>query len=430
MLKKSVLILLIVLSLATVKATSIETFDYNTTKMGVNMTSNVTELYAYEINFDYTGTSATIQQYNFLGPTNIATYGSNIKNNILSVYGSRLDSNRLGVNGSGMLFNISHSGTGGLDLRYTLEIYANGSELYTYYNNSAQDNNQEEGSSGSSSGAGGGGGAPTTASEISITPDLLKLELVEGRTLREKIKLTNLKAEQIQINDIDLGEIGKFVASYVPQEPLYIPQNDFLEISFDFFARKDIRPEVYTGEIKFITSTSTHSLPVVLEVVEEQPLFDVVTALEKDEYAPGEIVMATIDIQNFGDLKDIDVIVHYAIKNFDGEELIFEEGSYAIENYKLQLIGKLRVPRDAVLGDKYIFYAQVTYPAQNISASASSVFTVNRPQFSPLGGVANLFFLILIPLAVVAIIIVTVVIIFNVTKKKDDSPLPQNPALS
>ena len=192
-------------------------------------------------------------------------------------------------------------------------------------------------------------------------------------------------------------------------------------MNIDFFARKDIRPDVYTGEIKIKTPESTETLPTIFQVVGEEPLFDVITALDRDEYAPGEVAMATVDIQNFGDKKNIDVIVHYAIKNFAGEELVFEEGSYAIENYKLQLVGKLRVPRDAQLGDKLIFYVKVTYPQQDISSSASSVFTVIEPRFSPLGGAANIFLLILIPLAVIAIIIVTIVIIFNV-KNQPESP--------
>jgi len=253
---------------------------------------------------------------------------------------------------------------------------------------------------------------------------LLKIELVEGRTTREKIRITNIADKQIQITEIDFGSLNQFIAAYLPQTPFYIPEDDYVDLNLDFFARKDVKPDVYTGEIQIKTAESTETLPVVLQVVEEEPLFDVVVTMDKDEYAPGEAAMATIDIQNFGDLTNIDVIVRYAIKNFAGEELVFEEGSYAIENYKLQLVGKLRVPRDAAIGDKLIFYTQVSYPPQDISASASSVFTVIEPMFSPLGNFTNLFLLVLIPLAVIAIIIVTIVIIFNITKRPAQSTAP------
>jgi hypothetical protein len=325
-----------------------------------------------------------------------------------------------------------------MELRYTLEIYSNGTELYTYYNNSCGDGacSSEEtcttcpqdcgecGDSGGGGGGGGGGGEKVL--DLTLSPDLLKFELIEGRTTREKIRITNLKNEQIQITQIDPGELNQFIAAYLPQTPFYIQANDYVDVYIDFFARKNMLPDVYTGEIKFVTPESTISLPTLIEVKEEEPLFDVVVALEKDEYAPGDMAIATIDIQNFGDLKDIDVIVHYAIKNFAGEELVFEEGSYAIENYKLQLIGKLRVPRDAAIGDKLIFYAQASYPPQDISASASSVFTIVEPMFGPMGNFTNIFLLFLIPLAVIAIVIVTIVIIFNITKGPAE-PVPKHP---
>ena len=414
--KKSLIFFLVVFCIASASAFTTTLTAYNDTKLYVTIT-NTTDLYAYEINFDYTGAAAAIQPYSFLGASgSVATYGSSIKNSILSVYGSRLDSNRAGINGSGTLLNVSHSGTGNIDLRYTLAIYANGTEVYTYYNNTTPEQVVVSGD-----GGGGGGGSGGTITQFNITPDILNLKLIEGRTFREKIRLTNLAGKQIQITGINSGDLNQFIAAYVPQIPFYIPQDSYVDLNIDFFARKDIRPDVYTGEIKIKTPESTETLPTIFQVVGEEPLFDVITALDRDEYAPGEVAMATVDIQNFGDKKNIDVIVHYAIKNFAGEELVFEEGSYAIENYKLQLVGKLRVPRDAQLGDKLIFYVKVTYPQQDISSSASSVFTVIEPRFSPLGGAANIFLLILIPLAVIAIIIVTIVIIFNV-KNQPESP--------
>ncbi len=429
-LKKSALLFLTAVFFASVSAFETTTFDYNSTKLGVNIT-NTTNLYAYEISFDYTGTSAAIQQYNFLGPPSITVYDSIIKDNILSVYGSRLDPNRTGINSSGMLFNVSHSG-GSITLKYTIAVYSDGTTVYTYYNNTCGNGvcdsgetcsscSQDCGGCGGGGGGGGGGGSSGGGGRITpftFTPELLQLTLVEGRNQRENILLTNIVRRSLQIVEVDLGDLSTFIAAYVPSAPFFIPERGYTDFYIDFFARKGIKPDVYTGEIKFKTAEGTETLPVILQVVEEQPLFDVTVSLERDQYAPGDIALASLDIQNFGDKKDIDVIIHYSIRNFAGEELVFEEGSYAIDNYKLQLITKLRVPRDVALGEKLIYYVQVTYPTQNISASASSVFTIVEPDTSPFGSGANLFLIIFIPIALVAIIIITIVIIINVTKSR------------
>lgn len=371
--------------------------------------SETTDLYAYEINLDYTGTIDSVAHSNFLGLTSEATYSYNEKNNIVSVYGSRLDSSQTGVNGSGELFNITFDGS--LTLRYTLAIYANGTEVYTYYNTS----------SGTpvvvTSSGGGGGGGGGGAAQFEVSPDLLKVEVTQGRTTRESIRLTNVAGTQIQIDEIDFGNLGQFVAAFLPQTPFSIPQGDYVDLSVDFFARTGEMPDVYTDEILIKTSQSQVSLPTLIEVVEEEPLFDLVVQLNKDKYSPGETAIATIDLQNFGEKTDIDVLMHYAIKDFAGETLVFEEGSYAIQGYKLQLVAKLDVPEDVEVGENLIFYARATYPLNDISATGSAVFTVVDAGFFPAFGAANLFLLILLPIAIIAILIVTIVIIFKVVKK-------------
>jgi hypothetical protein len=421
--------LITVLSIVTfANAFTTSVIEQNSTKAKVTI-SQTYDLYAYEINFDYTGSILGVQQYNFLGPTagSVATYGYNARSGILSVYGSRLNSERIGINGSGALFNVSHSG--GIDLRYTLAIYANGTEEYIYYNNTCGDGVCADGETCSTcsedcgaciddpdggSGGGGGGGSPK---EFEILPNLLNVLVMQGKTTRESVSLKNLAGRTLEIKEVDLGILKNFVAAYSPQAPFYVPAGGSVDFTLDFFARKGDKPDVYTGEIKIKTPSSQGSLNVILEVEEENPLFDVVVSLPKNKYYPGETIMAAIDIQNFGVLQNIDTIVQYSIKDTQGNILVSEEGSYAIDNYKLHLVEKLKIPDDAEEGD-YLFYAKVSYDDE-ISASGSSLFKVSSPTFSPLGN-SSLFFLIFIPIAIISVIIVTVIIIVRVTKKQPD----------
>lgn len=120
---------------------------------------NSSNVYAYEVNLDYTGSIQNVTHSYFLvrpgsgehgwvgdvrddGATNAtanltngdSTYGwayqSSDMPNVVSVYASRLDNTRSTVNGSGEMFNITHSGT--VKLRYVLLIDNQGNENYIY----------------------------------------------------------------------------------------------------------------------------------------------------------------------------------------------------------------------------------------------------------------------------------------------------------
>lgn len=407
MLKKSVLLAAFVFFFASVGAFNTTIIEYNSTLLAANI-SNVTDLYAYEVNFDYSGSIYGVDHNNFLGS---ATYDYNENGGILSVYGSRLNSSRIGVNGSGLLFNVSHSST--ISLRYTLEIYSNGTESYTYYNNTGSPPVPDTGDSGGNGGGGGGG----SVDEFDVSPGLLNVRVTQGETIRRTVTITNKVNKDLQITSIDAGNLNSLLAAYFPDTPFYIPAGQSIEVTFDFFARSDTVPDAYVGEIIVKSPNSKEMISTVLEVVEKQPLFDLTVDLSKETYAPGEDVTAKIDVQNFGDLKDIDVLLNYAIKDFKGNVLTFEEGSYAVHNYRLQAVGKLTVPLGTPDGD-YIFYAKASYPQQEVSASGSSAFKVSSSASSPLFGSAGLFLLIFVPVAIVAVVIVTLVIISNFRRPK------------
>lgn len=359
-------------------------------------------LYAYEINLDYSGT-VSAQQYNILGSTSQATYGTNSKNGVFSVYGSILNSTSPGVNVSGNIFNVTHSGD--LSLRYTLEVYKDGTETYTYYNISASPTTDTGTSGGGGSGGGGGAG------QFTVSPSLLKVMVTQGETVTETVSITNKLNSVLEVSPSADENLRDFVVFDETSITLLPGETKSMEVHF--FAKTDEVPEVYTGAITFESSGTTKAVSTIVEVKEKKPLFDVTVDLDKTEYSPGDNVIAIIQLENFGELRNIDVLLYYALKDFEGNVLMFKEESYAIENYKLQIVGKLKIPEDAEPND-YIFYAKTSYG--NVIATGSQVFSVDNVGFSPTG-IGKTFLYILVPLVAIIILVVTLILYLKTRKK-------------
>ncbi len=404
MLKKGMLLVAAFFLFASVNAFTTQESEFNST-LSIFSIEDAVSLYAYEVNLDYTGTIGTVTQANFLGPTSQATYGSNQKNNILSVYGSLLNSTHPGVNGAGQLFNVSYSG--GVSLRYTLAVLSDGTEVYTYYNTTGEPVVETGG--GSSRGT-GGGGAP---SQFDVTPSTIKINVGQGQTTTQTVRITNRLNTALDISSVVIDEsIKRFIA--LEEDSVYLMPGESRDFNIEVFARANEVPEVYIGRISFTGGVTTKSVNLIIEVGEDKPLFDVTVDLERTEYAPGENVIAVIEVENFGELKDIDVLLYYAVKDFQGNVLAFKEESYAIENYKLQIIGKLKLPKDMGPED-YFFYTKATYG--DVIATGSQVFSVRPLDFSPFS-VENIFLFIVIPVVVLVVVVLAIILYFNTRKKK------------
>lgn len=113
--------------------------NITTSENTASITTNNNDIYSYEVNYDYAGTTSTATHSGYLGEDgNGATYGSTIKNNILSVYGSKLDASAQGVNTDGELFTLSDLDATAT-LRYAYFILNDTSGIYVYYNNTAEE---------------------------------------------------------------------------------------------------------------------------------------------------------------------------------------------------------------------------------------------------------------------------------------------------
>src|SRR3989338_580248 len=71
--------------------------------------SSATNLYAYEVNFAFTGAPSVSGYNSFLGAGTSTV--SNTRGTTFSVYESKLDNTQTGVSGSGTLFSASSTGS-------------------------------------------------------------------------------------------------------------------------------------------------------------------------------------------------------------------------------------------------------------------------------------------------------------------------------
>jgi len=214
------------------------------------------------------------------------------------------------------------------------------------------------------------GGGVSVVRDFSINKDLIKISLKQGETKREilEIKNTGNTALNIFINSTGLN---RFVL--VSEESLSISPGESKIINIDFFAKEDEKPDVYTGRIIVSSENIKKIVNVIIEIKEKTALFDISIKVKNKIVAPGDNLQASIEMTNLGELNNIDVLLYYAIKNFDNKIILFREESLAVDK-KLVVERELQIPKDIEYGN-YIFYSRITY-GKNQTASSSDSFSI------------------------------------------------------
>ena len=189
--------------------------------------------------------------------------------------------------------------------------------------------------------------------------------------------VTNTGSQVITIDRIEAEGVGHLMA--ISQKSFTLLPGRSKEILIDIFAKEDEAPDAYIGRILIEGGGITKVINVIIEVKGKAPLFDVTTKLAKIELIPGENVVADITVINMGDLSNIDILLYYAIKDFDGNVIAFREESLAIKG-ELTITRQLNIPRDTKFGT-YVFYARATY--KEIIAASSETFNVGEIALTP-----------------------------------------------
>jgi len=249
-----------------------------------------------------------------------------------------------------------------------------------------------------------GGGVPLKG--FTIDKNLIHIKIKQGETKRELLEIINTGHYDLDINITPEEHLRKLML--ISEEYFSLFSGKSKVIFIDFFAKENEIPDAYAGRIFVEGDGVKKVINVIIEVTEKEPLFDLIVNVLPEKVGRGKNVKANIKILNLGDLENVDVFLHYSIRDLEGNELTFKEESIAIVD-KLDITRELKVPEDVPFG-KYMFYTKVSY--NDVTAVSTDLFeVVEKPPITGSDIFGKLiFYLILIILTLgVSIVIVLIV---------------------
>ena len=222
--------------------------------------------------------------------------------------------------------------------------------------------------------AGGGGGGAALAlptQDYTIDVSVIKALVKQGSVYQTSFSIKNTGTESLSFT-LDASALKELLLLSDTQFSLAPGQSK--EILVTIFAAEDKKPDVYSGNIAIKGGNIAKSLPVVIEVQAKSALFDIKVKVlpQYKNILKGEKVVANITMINVGDLKPVDTVLYYSIRNIEGNDLIFGTETLAIYN-QVSRITELELPPNATFGT-YLVYGKVSYG--KAEAAAADVFNV------------------------------------------------------
>jgi len=220
------------------------------------------------------------------------------------------------------------------------------------------------------SGGGGGGRGAVLIKNFSLDKELIKVSIKQGENAKEFLAIKNTGNTEIKII-LEVSKLEKFII--LSDEEFVLKAGESKTIGIDLFAKENEAADSYLGKIIVSGEGIRKTVSLILEIKEKRALFDVVTKAQNAFASHGDSVNANIKLINMGDLENVDVLLYYAIKDFNNSVITFREETLAI-NREIDIVRGLKLPEDIPLG-KYVFYSSITYGG-NLIASSSDVFEV------------------------------------------------------
>lgn len=231
----------------------------------------------------------------------------------------------------------------------------------------------------------GGGSAyparPVPLSNFSVNREFIKAVVRQGETFLDSVTIENTGQTTLDFN-LSVAGMGDKVA--LSEESFSLAPGKSKTVTVAFTLLHNGHADVYSGRLIVAAGGMTKAVILVMEAKERNALFDVYLNL-KDlpvEASPGSEVEADILIYNFGDLMPVDATLYYALRDFDGNEILYKHDTIAVEE-QVEAKRRIRLPDDLEEG-MYLFYARVEYGNQTASSSGiirvKNVGSVAPPQ--------------------------------------------------
>lgn len=370
------LLFVLITLLPYVSAASVSLSD--SSGLGQVSVSGADALYAYEVNFDYTGTISDVDFAGFLGGDTSQGYSS--RDGIVSVYESILESGNSGIDGSGSLFNVSHTGT--LTLRCALFVDSSGTISYAYYNTTMAetssacsshanaDSDEESSEESASSGGSGGSGSVSSQTSSVPAPSTISLQL-EPNDLSVSLIVGAGESRSFEIINTGTTPVTLEIRSTLPVIT-GLPDTirlDVGEVRTLYFSVGSVDRGLIAGTIEFVYSGEVVAqLPIVLNLRSENFLFDTRVALGQDSIVhSGESLDVQIDLVEVASSEPVDVTVTYTISDYLGNVYIQESETFFVDGEKSYV--KTFQTADLESG-VYFVGIEVVYPGAFATSSA------------------------------------------------------------
>ena len=275
----------------------------------------------------------------------------------------------------------SSSDTGGASVSYTIDRNVPSTKntesktvVTTVPSAGGGGGQQAEGAAGGGGGGGAGGTAPAKKADFTVDKSSLKVVLKQGETKEEAITIKNTGDAALDMTTY-FQALKEFVFSpSLDEMKITLSPNEEQTLNIVFGAGENLKPDIYTGEIKIKSGILEKIISTIIEVESAKPLFDVDVEVlpQYKSIFPGEDVFIEVSLFNVRGFGRVDVNIEYAIKDFKGNAIAMEEETLAVEN-QAKFTRELLIPSDIKPGT-YIASVKVTF--ENSVGTSSDLFEV------------------------------------------------------
>jgi len=202
-----------------------------------------------------------------------------------------------------------------------------------------------------------------------VNKKYLKLKASQGENFNSSFNINNLYNGTIVVEVSFPESLNDFIKIKNPH--VIMEKGEVREFNLDFNIMKDKKPGIYSGAIYLESGGIIKRVDILIEVINDDPLFDILINVDNNIKA-GNSISSNIYIHNLGNVNGIYADIYYAIKDFEGNNIVFKQDKVYLEK-ETNLNKKLSFSK-FVPGKRYIFYAEIKY--ENISAFGYDTFSI------------------------------------------------------